>query len=215
MLKILMNAVQKTGKWISPLTLFRKLFGRVVKLFGMKTVLKCFILANAVTFQDILFLLEPIYKVEHWRAGRLIGVYECHNDITNQGKNDLFDVYFHDGTQTASASWAVGLINSAGFTAVAAGDTPASHAGWTEFTGYSQANRPAWSPGAPASQSITNGTAIQYDITAASGSIHGLFVINENTKSGTTGILWATALFSPAVPVVVGDQLRATYTLSA
>jgi hypothetical protein len=31
--------------------------------------------------------LQGRYVVEHWRAGKLIGVYPVKNDITNEGKN--------------------------------------------------------------------------------------------------------------------------------
>jgi hypothetical protein len=97
---------------------------------------------------------------------------------------------------------------------LAASDTMGSHAGWTEFTSYSQANRVAWGPGAAGSQSITNGTPATFDITG-SGTVKGIFVANQNTKGGTTGTLWATALFPSDVPVVNTDQLKVTYTVNA
>lgn len=152
--------------------------------------------------------------VEHIRDGKVIGTYKTHNDITNQGKNDLFDIMFHDGTQIASSSWFIGLISSSGYSALAAADTMASHAGWTEFTGYSQATRVAWGPGASASQVITNSSPATFDINA-SGTVKGIFVPTNSTKGGTTGRLWATALFSADVPVLNGDQLRVTYSVSA
>lgn len=153
------------------------------------------------------------FKVEHFRDGQRINEYNFDNDIVNVGKNDILDVYFSDGTQTAASSWYIGLISNSGFSALAAADTMASHAGWTEFTGYSQATRVAWGPGAPASQSITNGTPAQFDINAT-GTVKGVFVVNQSTKSGTTGTLWATALFSADVPVTSGDQLKVTYTVN-
>lgn len=139
---------------------------------------------------------------------------EVKNDITNQGKNDLFDIMFHDGTQIASSSWFIGLISNSGYSALAAGDTMASHAGWTELTGYSQATRVAWGPGASASQVITNASPATFDINA-SGTAKGVFITSNSTKGGTTGRLWSTALFTADVPVSNGDQLRVTYSLSA
>lgn len=154
------------------------------------------------------------WKVEHIRDGKVIGVYDFPNDITNEGKNHIFGVQFFDVTQIASSSWFSGLISNSGYSALAAADTMASHAGWTEFTGYSQATRPAWGQGTPASQSITNASPITYDITS-SGTIKGVFITSNSTKGGTTGKLWATALFAADVPVSNGDQLKATYTVSA
>ncbi len=138
---------------------------------------------------------------------------EGHNDITNIGKNTLLDVMFSDATQIASTDWAIGLISLSGYSALAAADTAASHAGWTEFTGYTQATRVAWGPGTPASQSITNASAAVFDINAT-GTVKGIFVISEDTKGGTTGTLWATGLFGSDVAVVSSDQLRITYTVS-
>jgi hypothetical protein len=155
------------------------------------------------------------FRVEHLdKDGNIKNVYEFDNDITNIGKNTLFDVMFSDATQISAASWCIGLISNSGYSALAAGDTMASHSGWTEFTGYSQSTRVAWGPGDPASQSITNASPATYDINAT-GTVKGIFVTSQNTKSGTTGILWATALFNADVPVTSGDQLRVTYTVSA
>lgn len=153
-------------------------------------------------------------KMEHWRSGKLLRTYNTLNDITNEGKNTIFDVMFNNGTQIANNSWFIGLISNTSYTGVAATDTMSSHGGWTEFTGYSQANRVAWGSGAAASQSVTNATAATFDINAA-GTVKGVFITSNSTKSGTTGKLWATALFAADVPVSNGDQLKITYTVSA
>lgn len=163
---------------------------------------------------DQLNFVNPI-KVEHLdKDGNLKGIYDTFNDITNEGKNELLDIMFSDGTQIANNSWFIGLISNSGYSALAAADTMASHAGWTEFTGYSQATRVAWGAGNPSSQSITNSSPATFDING-SGTVKGIFVVSNSTKGGTTGKLWATALFSADVPVSNGDQLRVTYTVSA
>lgn len=149
-----------------------------------------------------------------YRRGRFYQQLRFPNDITNQGKNDLFDIMFHDGTQIASSSWFIGLISNASYSALAATDTMSSHAGWTEFTGYSQSNRVAWGPGASSGQTITNSSAATFDINT-SGTVKGVFITTNNSKSGTSGRLWATALFTADVPVVNTDQLRITYSVSA
>jgi hypothetical protein len=159
--------------------------------------------------------LHGKYQVEHYdKDGNLKGVYDILNDITNEGKNLIFEIMFHDGTQISSASWVIGLISVTGYSGLAAGDTMASHTGWTEFTGYSQANRVAWGPGTAASQSITNATPATFDINA-SGTVKGVFITSNNVKGGTSGKLWGTALFTADVPVSNGDQLKITYTASA
>lgn len=159
-------------------------------------------------------LLRGKFKVEHVRDGVVLDTYDFNNDITNEGKNTLFDVMFASGTQIGSSSWFIGLISNSGYSALAAGDTMASHAGWTEATGYTQSTRVAWGPGSAASQSITNASPATFDINATA-TIKGIFVTSNSTKGGTTGKLWSTALFSADVPVTSGDQLRVTYTVSA
>lgn len=151
--------------------------------------------------------------IEHWRNGKLLDTYMLDNDITNEGKNLILEIMFHDGTQIASSSWFAGLISNSGYTALAAADTMASHGGWTEFTGYSQSTRVAWGPGAAASQQITNSTPMTFDINA-SGTVKGIFITSNSAKSGTTGKLWATGLFTADVPVVNGDQLKITYAVA-
>ena len=88
-----------------------------------------------------------------------------------------------------------------------------SHAGWNEFTSYTEGNRVAWGPGSASSQSVTNSTPATFNING-SGTVKGVFIVSNNTKSGTAGTLWATALFGADVPVTSGDQLKITYTVS-
>lgn len=160
------------------------------------------------------FMPRGSFRIKHYDSkGRELGVYDVKNLVVNQGKNDILEVYFSDGTATAQASWFMGLISLSGYSAIAAADTAASHAGWTEFTGYSEATRPAWGQGDAASQSITNASPVTFSINA-SGTVKGAFIITNSTKGGTTGKLWAAALFSADVPVNNGDQLKVTYTLS-
>jgi len=170
------------------------------------------------------------FKVEHWRAGKLIGEYEFLNGITNEGKNKLLDVMFH-GT-TAIATWYLGMISLTSYTALAAADTydniGQSGNGWAEFTSYTDAansssatTRPAWTEGAASSQAITNASPVVFDITA-SGTVKGLFLVGGDAAAQTKGdhasgsVLWATALFTSGdVAVNDEDQLKVTYSVSA
>ena len=162
-----------------------------------------------------LALLRGDVHVEHYdRQGELVDKQNVLNGITNEGKNLLLNVMFNGATQIANNSWFIGLIDNAGFSALAAADTMASHAGWTESTAYTQATRLAWGSGTATAQSTSNATADQFDINAT-GTIYGIFVTTVSTKGGTTGTLWATAGFSSTVPVNSGDQLKITYSVAA
>lgn len=152
-------------------------------------------------------------KVECFdKDGNLKWVDYTHNGVTDEGKNKLLDVMFHAITQIGT--WYVGLVDNTGFTAFADTDTMASHGGWSEATIYSESTRVEWTEGAAASKQITNASPLTFSINA-SGTIHGIFVTSDSTKSGTTGVLWATAALSTNRAVNNGDSLKITYTVGA
>ena len=73
--------------------------------------------------------------------GNLKWTEEKHNLVVNVGLKDMNDKYFTGSSYTAA--WYIGLYGAAASNDPAAGDTMASHAGWTEVTDYSEATRPA------------------------------------------------------------------------
>ena len=156
--------------------------------------------------------LKGKYYLELVRDGKIIETREFLNGITNLGINALLDIMFHGTTQITA--WFLGLINASGYTGLAAGDTMASHAGWAEFTTYSQATRPAWVEDAASSQSITNTALAVFSITGAA-TLKGAFLPSDSTKGGAVGTLWSTALFSTGdLAVINGDTVRLKYTLN-
>lgn len=162
---------------------------------------------------NILTFRNP-FHIEHYRKGILIGTHDIFNGITTEGKNKLLDVMFNNGTPIANNSWFIGQINNASYSAVADADTMASHSGWIEFTGYSQSTRVAWGSGAAAAGSVSNASPLTFTFTAA-GTLKGVFVSSSGTKGGTTGILWATALYNTAPVVEIDDELKITYGVNA
>jgi hypothetical protein len=134
------------------------------------------------------------------------------NGITTAGLNHILDTEFHAGTQVTT--WYLGLINGGSTPTLAAADTMSSHAGWTEYTTYSQTNRVAWDETAAASGSNTSNTTSDFSMNG-SGTVAGGFLTSVSTKSGTTGTLFMTATFSGGNQTVSnGDTLKLTYTLS-
>ena len=63
------------------------------------------------------------------------------NTVVTVGKNHILDTEFAGSAYTAA--WDMGLVDGGSAPTIVAGDTMASHAGWTENTGYSNANRPS------------------------------------------------------------------------
>ena len=158
------------------------------------------------------FKLKGMFHVEHIRNGKVLNTFKIKNGIVNEGLTSLLDIMFHDETQIPL--WYIGLIDNAGFSALAAADTMSSHSGWTETVPYSDANRITWATDAASAESITNGTPVTFTINATAA-IYGLFIVSDNTKSGTSGTLWSTADFASVINVTSGDQLKVTYTVNA
>lgn len=151
------------------------------------------------------------FFVEQVRDGEIINSFEVFNAVKTVGKNNILDVMFNSGTQ--SGTWVLGLIDGSGTQTFNDADTMASHAGWSELTAYAEANRPTWTSGAASSASITNASPVVFTLNATN-TVHGIFVVNQNTKGGTTGTLWSTVAFGSELSVANGDVLRLTYTLS-
>lgn len=143
--------------------------------------------------------------------GSVAWVELIHNSIVDQGLTDLLGVYFGAGTQ--KTNWYVGLIDAAGFSALAASDTMSSHPGWVENTAYSQSTRGQWSP-AVASDVASNTVGVPFTMSAGA-TIQGLFLASSSAKGGTSGVLWSTALFGLPRALAAGQTIRLTYTLRA
>lgn len=131
------------------------------------------------------------------------------NLVVTTGKNDLLNKYFLGSAYTAA--FFVGLKGTG---TIAAGDTMASHAGWTDITGYSNATRPAFSPASSTAGSSTNSASPAVFNINATNTIAGCFITTDSTKGGTTGILFSAADFASSRAVVSGDTLTVTYTVS-
>lgn len=164
-----------------------------------------------VNFNGDIIPFKGKWHVEHHRNGKKIAEWDFKNGIVNVGKNDALNVLFVSGTQ--HTTWYVGLIDNASFSAFASSDTMASHAGWIENTAYAETNRVTWTPGSSSGQSVTNGTAFTFTINSG-GTLKGVFITTDNTKSGTSGVLWSTAAFPSPVVVSNGDVFKLTYTVS-
>lgn len=142
------------------------------------------------------------------------------NLVVTVGKNDLLDKYFAGSAYTAA--WYMGLVDSASFSAYAAGDTLASHTGWLEYLNYtisgSSTNRAtaAWNAASAGSKAST---ATTFTISGAGGTVLGAILCTtqaRNTSSnGGAGILYSAGSFATSRTVIAGDSLLVTYTASA
>ena len=134
---------------------------------------------------------------EKWRE-------RIHNLVTTEGKNDIIDKYFKGSSYTAA--WYLGLKGTG---SAAAGDTLASHSGWSEVTPYS-GNRPAITWGSTSGGSNT-ASAVSISINATA-TVAGAFIASVNT--GTSGKLYSAGDFAASRSVASGDTLNVTPTVS-
>jgi hypothetical protein len=152
----------------------------------------------------------------HDKDGNLKWESSVPNLVVNEGLQNMNTQFFKGSSYTAA--WYMGLITGPGSgTTIAAADTLASHAGWTEFTNYS-GNRPAITFGtaSTADPSVISNSASpsSFSISSSGGVVAGAFICSVTT--GTSGVLFSASDFqSPGDRTVVsGDTLNVTYTFS-
>jgi len=137
---------------------------------------------------------------------------EAKNLVVNVGLQHVLDTIFSAGAGVAP--WYLGLVSAT--PTIAAADTMASHAGWTEFADYNEAARQEYVE-VRSNQSLTNAASkATFTISADSSSIGGAFLTSLSTKSGATGTLLCAAAFTGGNKAADdGDTLETTYTFSA
>lgn len=148
--------------------------------------------------------------------GNLKWSIEDHNLVMNGGLKHMNDTYFLGSAYTAT--WFIGLYGPGASVNPLPGDTMASRA-WSEITPYSNATRPACSFAAATTADpsvITNSASPAVFNINATATIGGAFLVSNNTRGGTTGILFSAADF--AAPgdrtVASGDTITVTYTFN-
>ena len=157
--------------------------------------------------------LKSIYEIECRSAdGQTKWCETVENLVVNTGLDDALDKYFKGSAYTAAHY--VGL--TAGTPTIAAGDTMASHAGWTEVAAYSEAVRQTLTLGAVTGQSVdSSASKASFSINTNNTTIGGAFITTNNTKSGATGTLYGAAAFSAGNKLADnGDTVNVTVTLT-
>jgi len=162
------------------------------------------------------------YEVECLGAdGKLKWRETIENVVQTVGKNLALDSFLAGTAYTVVGPY-MGLISSVSYTAVAAGDTMASHAGWLEAGGtnaptYTGNRRTAvWSAATAGAKALS--AALSFAITST-GTVKGAFLCfgsgAVNTKDSTAGVLWSAGTFSTGDKAVVnGDTLNVNYSTS-
>lgn len=154
------------------------------------------------------------FRVWHRHPDRgLLWAADLGNGVTTQGATHLLNRAFRGA---AAQAWYLGVISAAGYSAVAAGDTHASHPGWAEYTGLTAA-RPAWPVAAAAQGGRLDSSATASVGVAASGSVRGVFLASRSPlgDASSAGVLYSTAVATASLAVTAGGILFVTYSLVA
>lgn len=176
-----------------------------VPMIGAALLKSILVRAEALTQEAVQMFARPVWSER------------VYNLVTTGGKNDLLDKYLAGSSYTAA--WYCGLMSSVSYSAIAAADTMASHAGWTE-AGATNApnysgNRPALAFAAASGGSKATSAASSFTF-SNTGTIKGMFGTSVTTKDGTTGILYNAVLFTGGdQPVVNTNVVNVSVTYSA
>ena len=148
--------------------------------------------------------------------GNVLWTESIDNLVVTVGKNYLLDNGLAGSAYTAA--FYMGLIGSGSYSAIAAGDTQASHAGWQEAGAtnaptYSGARKTAaWAAASAGSKALSAGLVFTF---TGAGTVKGCFMTTGSAVDGTTGTLLSAGLFTGGdQPVVSTNTLTVTYTLS-
>jgi hypothetical protein len=159
-----------------------------------------------------------VYHIEcHDKDGNLKWSADTKNLVVNAGLAYMAGTALTSVTQITT--WYIGLYGAGASNTPAAGDTMASHAGWTEVTDYSNATRVAatFVTATTANPSVVTNAAspATFNINGTT-TVGGAFLTSGSAKSGTTGTLFSAADFSAPGDrsVVSGDIISVTYTFS-
>lgn len=141
-----------------------------------------------------------------------------HNLVVNQGLQDMNSKYFQGSGYTAA--WYLGLVQGPGSgTSYAAGNTLASHAGWTEltpgtaYTGNRKAVTFGTATTADPSVIDNSGSPSSFAMLVNSTVVAGAFLCS--VASGTSGVLFSAGDFTGGDKTVdAGDTLNVTYSFS-
>lgn len=130
---------------------------------------------------------------------------EIPNVATILGLNAMGDTHYGGGTGTA---WYIGLITNVAFSAPLSSDTMGSH-NWDEWISYVGV-RPTWTPISFASGVGYNSAFVQVTPTSTDA-IAGLFLTDDNTIGGTTGLLDATGVADTPETPTIGVPVNIRY----
>lgn len=157
--------------------------------------------------------LKTTYHVKAYDPqGNLKWADDFENLVVDEGLDDSLDKHLKGSSYTAE--WYVGLTDDS--PTADAGDTMGSHSGWSEVTDYDEANRQDLTLGSVSGQEVdNNGNEATFTISANNTVLGGAFIVSDDGKGGTSGILYGVGAFSQGDKILDdGDTLVVSVTLT-
>jgi len=163
------------------------------------------------------FRLAGQFHFRQIREGEVIDEWDADNIVTDEGLDDVLDVYLSGGTQITS--WYVLLKDNTGDPLDGA-ETYATPV-FSEIATYSEGTRPAWTDGGVSSQSVDNsGSAASFSINGtttvdSAGLVGGGTAASTKEDTAGGGKLFCCANFASEKSLSSGDTLEVTYTVTS
>ena len=160
------------------------------------------------------------FKCFEYEGGPLLWEDKIDNVVCTLGKNLMLQTALTGSAYTVTGPY-MGLISSIGYTAVAAADTMASHAGWNEAGStnaptFAASVAPAF--GTASAGAISTASPVSFTMTGA-GTLVGAFITYGTgavtTIGSTAGTLLSAGAFTGGnQPVNSGNVVQVSYSLS-
>jgi hypothetical protein len=166
---------------------------------------------------DPVIPISTVWKIDHIRNGKVVDSWFQGNALTDQGLNHMLDVTFHGGVQISP--WRIALFSDD--ISPLASNTYALP-GYTEFTAYSESQRPSYVELPAAERTLSNiaNRAVFTINTAAT--LYGLSLVGGPTamtkgdidaqKLGS--VLFCVSRFAEEKVLLVSDILMVSCTIS-
>ncbi len=158
------------------------------------------------------------FRCYEYLGGPLLWEDRNHNLIPTEGLNGaVTDIY---KASAYTATWFVGLVDNAMFTAFDATDTAAQINGtnqWKEATYYAEAVRQTLTLGSVAGGLADNSASLAtFTINGGGGTLNGAFIATSSTKTGTAGLIGGEATFNDGTHAVsAGNVITVQVNVSA
>ncbi len=155
--------------------------------------------------------LSSVYKFDCYRDNKLVWTETKENLVVNTGLELAMDCIFG---VIETPTFYVGLIGNN--SSIFPEDTASDHS-FEEFLGTTNNLRSVahFAKGDFVGDTFTYVSADTQFMIGAAGSIYGAFLITEGTKGGGMGVLYGASIMAASKPVVPGDALLVTITVSA